>query len=238
MTISTLLLTFDLQIPKSKLYAFRGALIDFVGYDKDSFHNKNNEAGQLGKPIIRYPKIQYRALDKHLQIWAINEGIPALKAIIKNDCIHDFSLEGYPMELKVIKEKETLNFLPDVTKKKHQYRIHQYIPFNDEKFTAFEALNKLTDKIKMLEQLLLNELVLFTYAINWSLSPAQRITTQLLDIEKVGDGAYTTKNQQKQTQKIHYKKVYTLTFETNVDFPDGISLGRHKSVGYGVLQKL
>jgi hypothetical protein len=144
------------------------------------------------------------------------------------------------MELKVIKEKEQLSILrPPCSKKKASpIRIHQYIPFNDEKLADFEALTKLTEKIKMLEQLLLNELVLFTYAINWSLSPSQRITTQLLDIEKVGDGAYTTKNQNKQTQKLYYKKVYTLTFETNVDFPDGISLGRHKSVGYGVLQKL
>ncbi len=238
MSISIYTTTYNLKLNNNQLYGLRGAMIDYAGKNLDHFHNRKIENGEWKETLNRYPHIQYRTHDDMLQIWALNEGIPQLKSLIKEDKIPNFRLEGQRMHLRIKREKEQLNYQPIfLGRKKQQYRIHSYIPFNKEKLASYQNAKKLSERIKLVEQLILNELVLFTYAINWKLKTSEKIKVELFDFERISKASYQTKNKKNKPEKFWYK-TFTLVFSTNVDLPSGISLGRHKSMGYGVLEKI
>ena len=71
----SLSLTFDLQISPQQIYDFRGAIIYLMGLQNDLFHNREVlSETSLGKPLERYPKIQYRIQDRRATLWGIDEG--------------------------------------------------------------------------------------------------------------------------------------------------------------------
>lgn len=230
--MNTISLTFDLRIRPQQIYDFRGAIIHLTGVENDLFHNREVQAdGSIGKPLERYPKIQYRTIDGKATLWGLDEGAAALKQLSEKQ-LEDFEMFGVQTPLHIIRQIEVHHFQPEISAPA-TYRIRHFIPLNDEKDKEWNTLEIYTEKIKMLEQILLNELVLFSYAVQWELS--EKLQVQIKDILHQSAARYKTREGKHTINK--YFKSFDIIFRVNALLPDGISLGRHKAYGYGVLTR-
>lgn len=229
--MNTFSITFDLSITPQQIYDFRGALIDFVGLENDLFHNRELlPDGGLGNPLQRYPKIQYRFQEGKAAIWGINEGAAALKKML-NKNLNEFEMYGVQTPLRVFQKLEDKNFQPQVGEN-HIYRLRHFVPFNDVKDKEWQTKDTYHEKISMLEQIILNELVLFSYATQWQLPEKPRLTVTLKDILHQSTAHFKTRNEQNRFVN-KYAKSFDIIFQTNALLPEGIGLGRHKAYGYG-----
>lgn len=230
--MNTLSITFDLRIRPQQIYDFRGAIIHLTGGENGLFHNREVLAdGSVGKPLERYPKIQYRIIDGKATLWGLDEGAAALKQLSEQQ-LEEFEMFGVQTPLRIIHQIEDYHFQPGISAPA-TYRIRHFIPLNDVKDKEWNALDTYTEKIKMLEQILLNELVLFSYAVQWELS--EKLQVQIKDILHQSTARYKTREGKQTIYK--YFKSFDIVFRVNALLPDGISLGRHKAYGYGILTR-
>lgn len=232
-------LTFDLAIDPQDIYSFRGAFIDMVRKSphisdevKELFSNKIDD-GDKGKPKQTYPMIQYRCEDGLAQVWAINEGARAMQHVIKYGLIDNFCIEGHTLPLVIVKtlEKELQDAVVE-DEICHHYHVKQLLPFNKIKQTAYKEELSYINKVKLIEQLILNELVLLTYALK--IDNSKRIQVEITDILSRSKAPYRTKDDNERLTVDEY--VFNLKFRTNINLPENISIGRHKAYGYGILQ--
>ena len=231
----TLQHTFQLKIKPQQIYDFRGAVIDLAGPENDLFHNREYNKGVWGNPIERYPKIQYRVDDGSASLWAMEEGVKALKKIMKKGNIAAFEMYDVETPLQTIKEKENKGFVPAVTEDWHYYHLRHFIPFNPEKYTEYRSKSTYKEKISIIEKIIVDEILLFSYAINWSIPKEQRVKVELCDILQKTVARLKTKSDTGDFFIAHPNSYY-LQVRTNAALPDGIALGRHKAYGYGVLE--
>jgi len=233
--MNTLSLTFDLRIRPQQIYDFRRAIIALAGTGNDLFHNREVlPDGSEGHPLQRYPKIQYRIQDGYASLWAMNEGVDALKALMKpKEGFDQFEMFGIHTPLRIIQKTEDRNFSCEVNEFQI-YRLRHFLPFNTEKYQEYQASELFKDKITLLEQGILNELVLFSYAAGWTLPEKPRLKVQLKDILHLSTGRYKTADDHGR-MVFKYSKAFDLLLQINAWLPEDISLGRHKAYGYGVL---
>jgi hypothetical protein len=238
--INTYACTFNVKMEQDHIYAFRGAFLDLVRHssillvkEQEILTNKVNHPD--GKVALRetYPLLQFRCVENMALIWAVNEGVDILKKIISSGILDHFTIEQNLLPLVVVREEERES-LDDIIDEhqKHHYTVLDFAPFNQEKKAIYAQTNSYIEKIQMMQQLLLNELVLLTYALKFKND--KLITVEILDMVEKGKRVYTTKNGGK---KIYVEvPIYTIKISTNMKMPCGVSIGRHKAYGYGVVK--
>lgn len=232
----TLQHTFQLKIKPQQIYDFRGAIIDLAGPENDLFHNREFKNGIWGNPIERYPKIQYRVDDGCASIWAMDEGVKALKKIMRKGMIANFEMYGTETPLQTIKEKENKGFQPAVTKDWHYYNLKHFIPMNTKKFEEYKSLITYKEKIALIEKIIVDEILLLSYAVtDWNLTKKQWVKVEIIDIFQKTAARLKTKKNNGDFFTAHPNSYY-LQFRTNALLPAGIALGRHKAYGYGILE--
>lgn len=228
---------FNLSLKPEQIYDFRGALIHLAGAENDIFHNREYANGKWGKPIERYPKIQYRSINGYAAIWAMEEGIEALQKIMKKDGIPHFEMHGVDKPL-LKTDKDTQTFIPEVDNTWHYYTLQHFIPFNAATYAIYKKQENYTDKIHYLEKKITDEILLFSYAVNdWNIAPEQRVKTEIVDVLNISTALMQTKDNLGRRVKIHPLS-FRLAIRINASLPHGISLGRHKAYGYGILNTL
>ena len=209
----TLQHTFQLKIKPQQIYDFRGAIIDLAGPENDLFHNREFKNGVWGNPIERYPKIQYRVEDGCATLWAMEEGVKALKKMMKKDAIPNFEMYGVDTPLQSIKEKENKGFEPAVIKEWHLYTLKHFIPFRPEKFEEYKKLTTYVEKIALIEKIITDEILLFSYAINWNLTKKQWVKVELCDILQKTTARLKTKTESGDFFTVHPNS-YQLQFRS------------------------
>lgn len=233
----TLQHTFQLKIKPQQIYDFRGAMIDVAGPENDLFHNRVYKNGVWGDPIERYPKIQYRIDNGFATIWAIDEAVKALKKLLKKDGIPTFEMYGVHTPLQSIKEKENNGFEPSVTTNWQYYTLKHFIPFNPKKYEEYKSKPTYKEKISVLEKIIVDEILLFSYAIHWQIPKTSVVKVELCDILQQSAARLKTKKENGDFFTA-YPTSYYLQFRTNALLPTGIALGRHKAYGYGILETI
>lgn len=234
--MNTISVTFDLKITPQQIYDFRGAIIDFVGLENDLFHNRELlPEGALGNPMQRYPKIQYRFQDGNAALWGINEGAEALKKMLTKN-LNDFEMYGVQTPLRIYQKIEDKNIQTSVGER-YSYRLRHFIPLNEENDKKWQAADSYHDKISLLEQIILNELVLFSYAAQWQLPETPKLSVSIKDILHQSTAHFKTRNEQNRFVN-KYAKSFDIIFQTNALLPEGIGLGRHKAYGYGIVSSI
>ncbi|MBK7886860.1 MAG: CRISPR-associated endonuclease Cas6 [Bacteroidetes bacterium] len=127
------------------------------------------------------------------------------------------------MDLKIDKlDLKQINM--QVWNKKFKYRMRHWIALNSENYLKYRALEKVEDKLLMLEQILKGNILSMAKGIEWNIDKQIE-----LKIEKV---------EKELTVKLKGVKVsaFDLVFETNVFLPDNIGLGKSVTFGYGVVR--
>lgn len=219
--LRVLKIQFEDPIHFNELRAFRSAIIEKAGRKHILFHNHLEE----NKYLYKYPKIQYKLSYQKPTILCINEGIEEIHHFFTKPS-WDLMLYNRLYQVKV-KKLEVHQFNMQVLENHlFNYHLHHWHALNQQNYHKYKQLVSEEEKLSMLEQILIGNILSFAKGINWI-------------IEKEIKVKITNINHQK---KIKVKNVpivvYDIDFSTNVFLPNFIGLGKNVSLGLGIVKQL
>ncbi|MCF6183081.1 MAG: hypothetical protein L3J56_00400 [Bacteroidales bacterium] len=217
--INLLDITFEDEIFVYELPAFRGAVIKMVGRENILFHNHLNKDYRFA-----YPLIQYKRINKKPHILCIEDGVDeAHKFFINRQ--EGLLLGERPYELKVdaihlYKHEIKLNGAL------HKYNIKDWLPLSQKNYLEYKCLDTQIEKIKFLERILIGNILSLAKGISWTIE--EELKLNILEIKN------THKVKMKKTERL----AFSLSFQSNIQLPNNIGLGRNVSLGFGTVKKM
>ena len=209
-------LKFDQNLYNSEVPLFRAAIIEKVGREFELFHNHTDNHK------IKYPYIQYKVIQKKASIVGLGPG-----------CLHLHKTAQPGMNLRLgNKDKvfniESFEFAHEnigVNGSTYNYSLRTWMPLNQENYSRYKSLSTDLGKLKMLEEILKNQIVGTYYALGGNSEEQVLVKIDRIKREKV----------------LRFKKVlmhtFDLNFQSNVLLPDFIGLGKASSMGFGSIMK-
>ena len=211
-----LTIRFDLPIRYEELSKFRGAIINLTKEKNDFFHN-HSETGV----IYRYPKIQYKKLGGKAALVCIDEGTEAIHDFFAG-FQHPFILGTDITELKV-EDIKANQFNVGVWENSFDYQLANWLPLNQENYQKFNEVESYHEKMKILESVLLGNLLTFCEGIG--IDPERPIKASIIRIVK--------------EKRIRYRgqvmQAYDVDIKTNLSIPNFIGLGKGSGLGCGMV---
>ncbi len=213
------LLKFSNTINFSSLPLFRGAINHFM---KNSHHILfHNHAGDTFR--YAYPLIQYKILNKKASIVCVNEGVEAI-GLLLNKGTFSCSI-GKEETLMEVDKVNAFQFVLQVWDSLFAYKLSNWLPFNQENYTKYIALESIAEKSTFLEKILIGNIL--------SMGKGLGVNFEKEVICKI--------TQIKDNRLLKYKEVkmmaFNVEFKSNVSLPDFIGLGKGASTGFGVVAR-
>lgn len=214
--INTLVLCMDTPLKSSELARFRGAVNAVISSHNILFHNHNGQYFRYA-----YPLIQYKCLAGKAAIVAIGEGVVAMEELFAGT---DFSIRlgkrTIALQIESIKAEEvkvSQSIVPIV------YQLFDWLPFNEANYEHFVSISRMAERVELLERILTGNILSLFKGLDVFIGFP-------LHIEIVH---YVQKT------PVVYKGVklmrFDVSFMANVLLPNYVGLGRHSSVGAGLL---
>ncbi len=209
-------IVFDTIIKPHEIPAFRGAIAQKVGFNKDVFHNHRAD----GSFYYRYPLVQYKQFGRHPGIVCLEHSIDELYHLFSKKTNTVF-IHRRELELKV-KDLTLKTIDLELTKSPIAYSLHSWVALSQKNYSIFSQFGTVEEKIKMLERILTGNILSFAKGIDWWLE--QRLDLEITEV--IAERWMKNKN-----TKI---KVFDLNFTANITLPPFIGLGKGASRGFGV----
>jgi hypothetical protein len=229
-----------MSLRRNNIYDFRGAFIDMAvtsGKLKDHeitlLANREYSGGQWGKESDQYPKVQYRVEDGQAVLFALEEGVDVLEKLIHYQVFDDFVMRNRNLPLHIqssYKQERSIK----TASKGETYMLFHYIPYDHYNDHDYHSAETMKDKVEVLEKTL-------SHAVNGTLralgQKKAESTVTLIDIIHKDKAVYKTKDKD---GKPYTEEVvsYFMKIRCNIAGLDQFAIGKHKSLGYGVLKKL
>ncbi len=211
----------DISLSPSQIHKLRG-YIGNLFREYDLIHNHDIETG---KPIYRYPLIQFKIINK----------IPAILALTQR-AIQVFTEMFMSLEEIVIDGRQIPLLDKDLSVETCEFGfsgetymyefISPWMGLNQKNFKAFASHGTQRKKNELLKRILTGNLLSMSKYLDLQLGIDQRIKTDLQFKE--------VKANLKGRQMIGFKGI----FKTNFMIPDYAGLGKSVSRGYGVVKKI
>jgi len=216
--LKILIVVFETEFQTWEIPALRGAIVDKVGRSNTLFHNHLNEGF-----LYKYPLIQYKAINKRPAIVCLDLGVDEIHKYFEQK---DWSVLIGHKQLEMKIHSLNLNqFSMQVWSHKFIYSIHNWLALNQENIKKYNALESLSQKLAMLEKIMIANIISFAKGIKWDIDKTIELNIRnIVDVHPVSFKG----------QKI---LSFNLAFSTNVYLPDYIGLGKSASLGYGVIKE-
>lgn len=216
--MKTLTIIFDMPLRHSELPQFRGAIVAAIPSSNILFHNHNGAALRYAYPLIQYKRIEGKAA-----IVCIGEGVEAISEFL-TDADFNIMMGTRKVALRIeridAEEVDIGETLPPVV-----YHLNNWVALNDNNYRKFQATDSIAERIQMLERILagniLSMLKGLDIRIDFRLQPI--ITDYTANPTTVYKGVRLTS--------------LNITFKANILLPEHIGLGKHSSLGTGILTK-
>ena len=204
---------------KTSVTTFRGAFVKAMG-DRASLlmHNHSSEGLRYA-----YPLVQYKYVD----------GSPTIVAFDKmGDEIADFLKDG-GTKLRLarktvgldLRSHEQTEYEPVTEDAPKYYSLTSWLPLTDKKDKRYASLMALTDRVCLLESVLVGNVLSFLKGLDYHAE--EQLFCVVSDILK--------------EYRVDYKdatfKAFDIHFVSNILLPDLIGLGKSASVGMGLLRR-
>ncbi len=218
--LNTLIVRFANKINTNEIPLFRGAIIDAVGTKNHLlFHNHQDEGYRYGYPLIQYKRIQQCAA-----IVCVGEGVDEIGSLFASS---SFNLRiGRRQEQFTVDRVIPQQINVQIWQSSFLYRLRGWLPFNSENYNAYQQLDSLGEKIKMLEGILTGNMLSFCKSIGYTAE--NQLSCSIVNIEE--------------PKVVRYKGILTtcfdLQFKTNLSLPDYIGLGKGVSLGHGIVTQM
>ena len=217
--VPTLDILFNTTIRHSELPLFRGAVIKALPHDSVLFHNHLGEGLRYG-----YPLIQYKLIRGEAAIVCIGKGTESVWDFFAGNNF-DMTLGSRKVVASVKSINNAFTEIAVSDNVCHKYRVHGWLPFNQENYLQFKSTESLTKKIEMLNRILTGNILTMLKGVDIMLT--ERLIVDIMSISE--------------PKKVKYKSIRLLsldaTFQSNVSLPEYIGLGKHASLGFGTLTK-
>lgn len=216
--LKLLRVSFDLELSRTEIPLFRAAIIERVGREHLLFHNHAGEGF-----LYRYPRIQYKTINRQPSIMCIDEGVEEIAAFFSAPK-NSLRLGQRQVDLKLA--KLTVNqFNMQVWDHKFRYTLHNWLALNNENYPTYQQLEGVAQKAAFLEKILRANILSFAKGIGWSIDkPIECVITSFND-------AHTARF------KKNNLAAFSITFSTNVFLPNYIGLGKGVSHGFGTVKQ-
>lgn len=215
---------FNARIAAHETPAFRGAIIQKVGLDRDFYHNHDNNSDSPKQYHYRYPLIQYRRDRNRPAMVFIGQGITeAGHLFAQPDWSLTFSGRTQTMSIADLQVRQhSFGVTPDEYR---LYTIHRWQALNDLNYQRYNQADDLVARIQLLEHVLTGHIISFAKGVSYQLE--HRFDLRIADIL----GSRVT----------HYEGVKVQTFDvrfkTNLLLPPFIALGKGVSLGFGEVRR-
>ena len=218
---STLLLS-DIKLRPSQIHKFRG-FVGNVFKDHDLIHNHDEE----GKPIYRYPLIQFKLIDKSPAIIAItNKAVNIFSELfmkLNQIDIEDTIIPVYEKDLKV--EDVEFGYSDEI----YMYEfVSPWIGLNQNNFKKYCNIDGAcqSGKNQILKKVIIGNILAMSKYLDYRLSKDQKIMTEHKLKEK------------KVNLKVKTMKGFSGIFKTNFLIPDYLGIGKSVSRGFGAVRRV
>jgi len=219
--IKYLRIRFDQNIFPSDIHRFRAAVIEKTQRKSSLFHNHNGN----DQFEYRYPLIQYKVTNKKASLICLEEGTDEIHQLFLQKDLN-LRVGSNIAEYKV--EDISLNqFLVQTWNSTFEYSLLNWLPLNQENHKKFIALeDNLPEQVKILERTLLGHILAFATGIGWKVE--EKIIADIIDVKEMKLLPF----------KSHKMLSISLSFRSNITFPDYIALGKGGSVGFGIVKAI
>ena len=219
MQTNILILRFENEISPYEVPYFRGAVIAALENKDTLFHNHMED-----KLRYAYPLIQYKRIHQKAAIVCLGKGTEVIGNLFSAG-MKEMVL-GSRTITPVLESVRPFRFNVQVWNNAFHYRITRWVALNEKNYNSFESLPSLTDKITMLERILIGNILSFAKGIG-------------IHFDKQVECKITSLSEQ---YSIDYKAIsfhaFNVGIVTNVSLPDFIGLGKHASLNCGIVTKI
>ncbi len=220
MKIPLLNIRFANDLSPHEVPLFRGAVVAALDNKLLLFHNHNGDEGLR----YRYPLIQYKRIGGRAAIVCIGEGTEQIGELFATSR-YDLKLGERSMSLE-LDTVQPMTYNMQVWQQLFAYRITRWLPLNSANYAKFRQLESLADRYAMLEGLLTANILSMAKGIGLRMD--ERIECHITAMS--GDPSWV---------RVKGVKVlaFNLEFSSNVSLPPYIGLGKHVSLGFGVVTR-
>ena len=216
--MKTLTIQFDTPMRLGEVPYFRGAVLAQLCGADVLFHNH-------GKSGLRYsyPLVQYKSIGGRAAIFCIGEGTRVIGGFFaKSQQDIYIGREWREFHIEEVKSDEA-DFAFSETP--IYYTITGWAPLNEENYWAWKKADGLAEKLPLLERILRGNIRSMLKGVD--IFTEKRITAVIDGISNVHEQSY----------KGVPLAVMDAEFHTNIILPGNIGLGRHASIGYGLVNR-
>ena len=218
MIVDTLIITFSPLLSLEEVPLFRGAVLKALSEDTDVlFHNHIDDNFRYD-----YPLVQYKSVGTKATIMCIGAGVDLLSKLMPI-CNSKLFVGRRHITLKV--EKITPRQTEIELSGPQHYRIEHWLPLNEENDTRFMGLKSDSERNELLERILVGNILSMAKGLNIRFDDQVDCKIQRLDryhLVKV---------------KETFMKSFDVDFICNVNLPDLIGIGKHASIGCGLVRQ-
>jgi hypothetical protein len=205
-TFRTLSLSFNLPLHPSQLDAWQYAFQQWAGWQAEE--------------VAAYPLIQYRIWKGQATVYAVNDGVEQLQAVLAQQ---DWSINWQGEERQLLIEDLFMNehhfkVLPLLK----SYQLLQWVAFEPAENEQWEACYNLATKAAFLEEKLKAALHHFFEAVGYQ--PAEEPVVYLQEIRRVESLPW-------EGQDI---KAFKVVYQSNIDLPAATALGHRQYIEKGL----
>ncbi len=214
-----LLIRYGNRLSVSEIPLFRGAVIaSMEGAADGLYHNHGDDS-----VVYRYPMIQYKRIGQCAAIVAVDSGADIIGQFLSSG---NTALRlGDREEEFFISDVRANSCLVQVWDGDFEYHLRKWLPFNSKNFAEYKSLGSLTDKVDLLEHILIGNILSFAKGVGVTLT-----SDIVCRISSIGS-----------TKILMYKGVkmmaFDLEFRSNVTLPDFVGIGKGVSLGFGTVNR-
>lgn len=216
----TFIVKFKNEIKFSELPLFRGAVLNGVGRDGSILYHNHKDDNTLR---YAYPFIQYKRIHKKAAVFCISEGVEVIGQILAaqkadvrlGDRVVSLEIETVTPQRSMVQTWDT-----DFT-----YHLRNWLPLSSKNYQEYRQIDEMSERQAFLENILIGNLLSFAKGVG--IEVKKQITCHLISVSE--------------PRRTLVKGVKVMSFDaefkTNMSLPNYIGIGRHVSIGYGVVVK-
>lgn len=215
--LKTLTIKFDTQLVENEIQRFRGAIIKLLPPKEVLFHNHINDGYRYA-----YPLIQYKRLNNKAALFCIGEGVENIGVFFASNNFNvRIGNKRHCLQIEEVNAK-----LVDIacdTEQIYSYQLTNWLPLNEENYSQFTQTSDTEEQLIMLQRILTGNILSMLKGLG--IRVEQRVEVHIKHLEE--------------RPNVIFKgvKLYcaNISFDSNVLLPQHVGLGKHASVGFGIL---
>lgn len=218
--IRVLTINLGFDISSREVPLLRGAVIANVGNENSTLFHNHTEGD---KYRYSYPLIQYKRLGGQAFIMAFAEGSQTIGKLVSH-CDEYLRLGDRNVRIEHFSIQQAFHDI-EVVDQMTDYHLRCWLPFNEDNYERFRRTTTIVEQIQMLENIVRGNILSMCKGLGIFLEQEVKVDITAAEEPFV----------------VRIKGIpqmaFNIDFRSNIALPDNIGLGKHVSIGCGIVTK-